>query len=135
MKINFDVIKKYFPLLLKIVAAFIMLQTLFFKFTGAQESIDLFSKLAGDNEIFMRIGTGIFELIASILLFVPKKTWLGALLATGLMSGAIISHLTILGIDHNNDGGGLFICAIIVFVISGILVVLHKKELPFFNFR
>ena len=79
------------------------LQTLFFKFTGAQESIDLFTTIAGENEAAMRIGTGVIELIGSILLFIPKRTWLGALLAAGTMGGAIMSHLTILGIEHNGD--------------------------------
>ena len=63
---------------LKTIAAVIMLQTLFYKFSGAQESIDLFTKLAGENEAFMRIGTGILELVASILIFISKTTWLGA---------------------------------------------------------
>lgn len=58
---------------IKIIAATIMLQTLFYKFTGAQESLDLFTKLAGENEGFMRIGTGVLEFIASILLFIPKR--------------------------------------------------------------
>lgn len=125
--------KKYFPLVLKITAAFIMVQTLIFKFTGAQESIDLFTKVAGENEAFIRIGTGIMELIASILLFIPKKTWLGALLTVGLMSGAIMSHLTKIGIEHNNDGGTLFTMAIITFICGGILLFLNKKQLPFIN--
>ena len=86
--------KKYLPLVLKLIAAIIMLQTLFFKFSGAQESIDLFTKVAGENEQLMRIGTGVLELIASILLFIPKKVWLGAGLTVGLMGGAIFSHLT-----------------------------------------
>ena len=123
--------KKYIPLILKLVAAVIMLQTLFFKFTGADESIELFTKLAGENEALMRIGTGVIELIASILLFVPKRTWLGALLAIGTMSGAIFSHLTILGIEHNNDKGALFIMAIVTLVASGILLLQHKKDIPF----
>lgn len=123
--------KKYLPLILKLIAAVIMLQTLFFKFSGAQESIDLFTTIAGENEAFMRIGTGVVELIASILLFVPKRTWLGAFLAVGTMGGAIMSHLTILGIEHNNDGGALFISAIVTFVASGILLVLNKKDIPF----
>lgn len=123
--------KKYIPLLLKLIAAVIMLQTLFFKFSGAQESIDLFTKIAGENEALMRIGTGVVELIASVLLFIPKRTWLGALLAAGTMGGAIMSHLTILGIEHNNDGGALFISAIITLIASGILLVLYKKDIPF----
>ena len=123
--------KKYFLLLLKIVAAFIMLQTLFFKFTGAQESIELFTKLAGENEAVMRIGTGVLELITSILLFVPKKIWLGAILTIGLMGGAIMGHLTQLGIVHNNDGGALFICAVITLIAGVILLFLNRKDIPF----
>ena len=122
--------KKYIPLILKLVAAAIMLQTLFFKFTGAQESIDLFTKIAGENEALMRIGTGVVELIASILLFVPKTTWLGALLGAGTMAGAVISHLTILGIEHNNDGGTLFILAIVTLLASGILLIQNRKDIP-----
>lgn len=72
--------KKYLTIILKLVAAAIMLQTLFLKFTGAQESMDLFTKIAGENEADMRIGTGVIELIASVLLFIPKLTWIGALL-------------------------------------------------------
>tara|TARA_R110002073_G_scaffold8207_7_gene45915 strand:+ start:25936 stop:26325 length:390 start_codon:yes stop_codon:yes gene_type:complete len=123
--------KKHIPLILKLVAAIIMLQTLFFKFTSAQESIDLFTKIVGENEAYMRIGTGLIELIASILLFIPKRTWLGAILATGTMFGAVISHFTILGIEHNNDSGALFTSAIIVFVIGLILLIKNKKDIPF----
>lgn len=122
---------KYIILVLKIVAAFIMLQTLYFKFTGAQESIDLFTKLAGENEAFMRIGTGVLELIASVLLFIPNKTWLGAGLGFGLMSGAIMSHLTLLGIEHNNDGGALFTSAIITFIAGAIILWNERKDIPF----
>ncbi|WKD87044.1 hypothetical protein KCTC32516_02424 [Polaribacter huanghezhanensis] len=123
--------KKIFPIVLKLIAAFIMVQTLYFKFSGAQESIDLFTKIAGENEAIMRFGTGTLELIASILLFIPKKTWLGALLTIGLMSGAIVSHLTILGIEFNGDGGALFISAVITFLSAVILLILNKKEIPF----
>lgn len=127
--------KKYIPLILKLVAAVIMLQTLFFKFTAAQESIDLFTKIAGENEALMRIGTGVIELIASILLFVPKRTWLGAGLAAGTMFGAIVSHLTILGIEHNGDSGALFISAIVTFVVSTILLIQNRKDIPFIGTR
>ncbi len=123
--------KKYFPLILKLVAAIIMLQTLFFKFSGAQQSIDLFTEIAGENQAYMRIGTGIIELIASVLLFIPKRTWLGALLALGTMTGAIMSHITILGIVHNDDGGALFIGAVVTFLASLILLILHRKDIPF----
>lgn len=122
--------KKYILLILKLVAAVIMLQTLFFKFTGAQESIDLFTTIAGENEAAMRIGTGVIELIASILLFIPKRTWLGALLAAGTMSGAVMSHLTILGIEHNGDSGALFIMAITTLISSVILLLINRKDIP-----
>lgn len=125
----------YFSFLLKIVAAFIMLQTLFFKFSAAQQSIDLFTTIAGEYEAFMRIGTGILELIASFLLFIPKKTWLGALLTIGLMGGAMLSHLTILGIVHNNDGGVLFAAAAVTFLSGAILLILNKKNIPFIGER
>jgi len=121
---------KYLLFSLKLIAAVIMLQTLYFKFTGAQQSIDLFTKVAGENEIFMRIGTGIVELIAAILLFIPKTTWLGALLAIGLMFGAIFSHLTILGIEFNNDNGLLFYSAVITFILSGFIFYNERKTLP-----
>ncbi|WP_272148955.1 DoxX family membrane protein [Tenacibaculum aiptasiae] len=123
--------KKYLPLILKLIAAIIMLQTLFFKFSGAQESIDLFTKLAGENEASMRIGTGVLELIASILLFIPKKTWLGAILTVGLMGGAIMGHLTKLGIEHNNDGGALFISAVVTLIAGIILLIINRKDIPF----
>ena len=113
--------------IIKIIAALIMLQTLFYKFTGAQESVDLFTKLVGKNEAVMRISTGILEFIASILLFIPKKIGLGALLTIGLMGGAILSHLTKIGIEHNNDGGLLFGAAIFTFA-SGIIILLSERN-------
>lgn len=122
--------KKYLLPILKIVAAVIMLQTLFYKFSGAQESVELFTKLAGENEAYMRIGTGILELIASILLFVPKATWLGALMTIGLMSGAVMGHLTKLGISHNNDGGLLFGAAIFILIVGLVVLFKERKNIP-----
>ena len=128
-------IKKYSPLILKIVISIILIQTLFFKFSGAQESVDLFTKIVGEDEATMRIGTGILELIASILLFIPKRTWLGAILAFSIMGGAIMSHLTIIGIEHNNDNGALFSSAIIVLIFSFILLCLNLKSIPFISHK
>lgn len=127
------VMSKYLTLFLKIVAAFIMVQTLFFKFSGAQESVNLFTQIAGKHESILRILTGVIELIASILLFIPKKTWLGAILTIGVMAGAITTHLTKIGISYNNDGGTLFIMAVITFSIGIILFLSHKKDSPFMN--
>lgn len=80
----------------RIVIAVILLQTLFFKFTGAEESKYIFTTLMGENETVGRIGSGVVELVAVILLFIPQTTWLGAFLALGTMSGAIFSHLSTL---------------------------------------
>jgi putative oxidoreductase len=80
----------------RVVAAAISLQTLFFKFTAAPESVYIFTKVG--VEPWGRIGSGIAELIAAILLFVSGLTWLGAAVALGIMGGAVLSHLTVLGI-------------------------------------
>ena len=114
--------------LLRLVVAVILLQTLFFKFTGASESVYIFSTLGA--EPWGRIGSGIVELIASILLLVPATTTIGAALALGVISGAIVSHLTILGIEVQGDGGLLFILALIVFVASAAILVLRRAEIP-----
>ncbi|MFN0069843.1 MAG: DoxX family protein [Limisphaerales bacterium] len=113
---------------LQIVSALIMAETLFFKFTAAPESVYIFSTLG--MEPYGRIGTGIVELIASILLLIPSLVWLGAGLGLGLMSGAIMSHLTQLGIVVLNDGGRLFIYAMIVFISCCILLILNRKQIP-----
>lgn len=115
----------------RIVVAIILLQTLFFKFTGAEESKYIFSTLMGaENEWIGRIGSGVVELIAAILILYPATTWLGALIALGTISGAIFSHLTKLGIVIKDDGGLLFTLAIVVFVCSAILLFIHRKAVP-----
>ncbi len=99
-------------LLPNLIAAIILLQTLFFKFSGAPESVYIFSTLG--MEPVGRIGSGVAELVAVILLLWPGRSWLGALLALGVMAGAIVSHLTILGVDVQGDGGLLFGLALTV---------------------
>jgi len=115
---------------LRILAAVIMLQTLFYKFSGAAESIYIFSKLG--IEPWGRIGTGIGELIASVLLLIPATTVLGAILGLGLMSGAIFFHLTKLGIIVQDDSGQLFIYAVLVFLSCLILVWMSRNQLLHF---
>lgn len=112
----------------RIAAAIILLQTLFFKFTAAPESVYIFTKVHG--EPWGRIGSGVLELIAAVLLLFPRTVWAGALLALGVMAGAILSHLTVLGIEVMNDGGLLFMLALIVFCTSAIALVLHRAQLP-----
>lgn len=115
----------------RIVIAVILLQTLFFKFTGAEESKYIFTTLMGENEAVGRIGSGVVEFVAVVLLFIPQTTWLGAFLALGTMSGAIFSHLTKLGIVVKDDGGLLFILAIVVFILSLVVLFINRKEIPF----
>ena len=113
--------------ILRLTAAVIMLQTLFFKFTGNEESVYIFSTLG--MEPWGRIGTGVFELIASILILWPRTTAFGALLALGLMSGALFFHITKLGIEIKSDGGQLFVYALIVFICSAILLYVYQGQL------
>ena len=121
-------IKTIFTWALRIAAAVILLQTLFFKFTGAPESIYIFSKIG--LEPWGRIGSGVAELIAAILILFPPTTWLGAGLALAVMAGAIFSHLTILGIVVMDDGGLLFGLALAVAVCSVVLLFLQRRRLP-----
>lgn len=113
---------------LRITAAVILGQTLFFKFAAAPESVYIFTKVGA--EPWGRIGSGIVELVSALLLLTPRFTWLGSVIALGVMAGAIFSHLTILGIEVQGDKGLLFALAIIVFVASAFNLVLHRTEIP-----
>jgi hypothetical protein len=118
---------------LQLVVAAILFQTLFFKFAGAEESKYIFSTLG--LEPWGRIGSGVVELIAVILLLIPSTVTIGAILALGVISGAIMSHLTKLGIVVKDDGGLLFILAITVFVSSAIILFLRRDEIPVIGSR
>jgi hypothetical protein len=113
----------------RLTAAIILLQTLFFKFTGAPESVYIFTKVG--LEPWGRYGTGTVELIAALLLFSSCLCWLGALLALAVISGAIVSHLTVLGIVVQDDHGLLFALALAVFVTSAVTAFLHRRQIPF----
>jgi len=114
--------------IVKLIAVIILVQTLFFKFTGAEESVYIFTKMGA--EPFGRIGSGIVELIASILILIPRTTLLGALMVLGTMTGAIFSHLLVLGIVVKDDGGTLFALAIITFICCAILIYNQKNKIP-----
>ena len=113
----------------RIIAAVILLQTLFFKFSGAEESVYVFTKVG--MEPWGRYATGVVELIAAILLLSRCHAWIGATLAMGVMSGAIVSHLTVLGIVVKDDGGLLFALALTVFATSGVVAFIHRRQIPF----
>lgn len=110
----------------RLVAAVIMLQTLYFKFLGQPESIYIFSTLG--VEPWGRIGSGIVELIASTLILIPRTSWIGAGLGLGVMAGAIGAHLTILGIDVQGDGGYLFFLASAVAASTSIILFLTRQQ-------
>ena len=115
---------------LQAVVAVILLQTLFFKFTGAPESVYIFSKIGA--EPWGRIASGVFELVAAALLLIPRTVVVGAVLSLGVISGAIISHLTQLGValTEVGDRGELFALAVVVFVGSAAVLFIRRGELP-----
>src|SRR5215831_14193294 len=112
----------------RVAAAVILLQTLFFKFTAAPESVYIFTKVG--LEPWGRIGSGVAELIAAILILIPPTTWLGAGLALAAMAGAIVSHLTVLGIVVMDDGGLLFGLSLAVAACSIVLLFLQRRRVP-----
>ena len=115
----------------RLAVAVILFQTLFFKFTGAEESKYIFSTvLSPELEAYGRIGSGVVELLAVFLILLPRTAWLGALLSLSTITGAIFSHLTKLGIEVKGDGGLLFALAVAVFILSAIVLMLHRREVP-----
>ena len=113
---------------LQVLVAVILLQTLFFKFTAAEESVYIFTKVGA--EPWGRLGSGVLELIAAAMLLTPSLVAYGAILTVGLMSGAILSHLTILGIDVKGDGGLLFGLAVTCFIGSLVVLALRRASIP-----
>jgi putative oxidoreductase len=108
------------------VAALILLQTLYFKFSASDESVYIFSTVG--LEPWGRIGIGVLELVAAVLLLINATAWIGAVLAAGLMTGAIVMHLTMLGIEVKEDGGYLFILAVVVLLCSLVVLWLNKER-------
>ncbi len=113
---------------LQITVALILFQTLFFKFTAAEESVYIFRTLG--MEPWGRIGSGVAELVAVLLLLHPRTAALGAILSLGVIFGAILSHLTRLGIVVKNDGGLLFGLAVAVFIGSAAILYIRRTQVP-----
>jgi putative oxidoreductase len=114
----------------QLVVAGILLQTLFFKFSGAEESVYIFTTVGA--EPWGRIGSGALELVAAVLLLTPALVPYGAILTIGLMAGAIVSHLTLLGIEVKGDGGLLFGLALVAFLGSVVILFLRRGQIPLF---
>jgi uncharacterized membrane protein YphA (DoxX/SURF4 family) len=121
------IVKSIVYWLVKLIPAIILLQTLFFKFSASPESVYIFTTVG--IEPWGRILTGCVELIAAVLLLVPRFSFYGAFLAAGVMFGAIISHFTILGIEIMDDGGLLFLYAMLVFVFSLVVIYIEKQKI------
>lgn len=116
---------KYLIWILRIISAFILIQSTYFKLSGAPESIELFNAIGfGDTG---RIALGVLELIAGFLLVTPKWSHWGAILCVGILAGAIMTHLTKIGIEFNNDGGALFGMAVVGFLCSAVLTFYNRK--------
>ena len=116
---------------LRLIVAVILLQTLYYKFGAHEDSVYIFTTLG--LEPHGRIGIGVMELIASILILWKRTIWAGALLTVGLMAGAIFSHLTQLGIEVKGDGGQLFYMAVGTWVLSLVILWSERKQIPFIN--
>jgi uncharacterized membrane protein YphA (DoxX/SURF4 family) len=115
------------------LSALIMVQSLFFKFSAAPESVYIFEKTGlGDAG---RIGTGVAELIASVLLLIPATAWLGALLGLGIISGALLAHLTVLGIEVQDDSGYLFFLGLVVFFSCLGVLWIRRAQIPVLGAR
>ena len=120
--------KKYGILVLRIVVAGILIQTLRFKLTGHPESVYIFTQVG--LEPYGRIGIGIVELISGILLLINRTVWLGAGITVGVIGGAVMMHLTSLGIEVQGDGGTLFYMAVFVLIASLIILFTERKSIP-----
>lgn len=121
--------QKILSIVFRIIIAVILVQTLRYKFTAHPDSVYIFTKVG--LEPYGRIAIGVLELIAAILILIPKTIWVGALLTLGIISGAILMHLTSLGIEINGDKGTVFYMAILVFILSLIVLWMNRKSLPF----
>lgn len=114
--------------MLQILAAVILVQTLFFKFTGAEESRFIFETLG--VEPWGRFAAGLAELVAVVLLLIPSTAAVGGALGLAIIAGAIGAHLTKLGIAVKGDGGLLFGLACTVFVCCAGVLIIRRSELP-----
>ena len=116
-------------LVLRLVIAAILIQTLRFKFTAHPDSVYIFTQVG--MEPYGRLGIGVIELIAAVLLLIPRTIWLGAILTAGVLSGAVFFHLTTLGIEVNGDGGGLFYMGLATFILNLVVLWQERQAIPF----
>lgn len=120
--------KKYIFIVLRVIIAITLIQTLRFKLTGHPDSMYIFSKVG--LEPYGRIGIGLMELLAGILLLIPRTVWLGASITAGIIGGAVLMHLTVLGIDVKGDNGLLFYTAVFILLSALCLLWFYRKDIP-----
>lgn len=122
--------QKYLSWIFQLIASVILIQTLFFKFSGAAESVYIFTRMGA--EPWGRLASGVFEAIAGILLLIPSTITIGAILSAGVISGAIFSHLFVLGISlpEVGDNGELFSLALLVLISNLIVLFIRRKSIP-----
>ena len=115
----------------QIIAAAILAQTLFFKFTYAPETRLIFERLGGRPAA---TAAGVMELVCAVLLLLPRMAIFGALLSLGVIAGAIGTHLFVIGIDvvdpatGRGDGGLLFGLAVAIAALSLVILALRRQE-------
>jgi len=115
-------------LVCRIIIAVILVQTLWFKFSAHPDSVYIFTQVG--MEPYGRIGIGVMELIASILILIPRTIWLGAGLVLGIIGGAIMMHLSQLGVEVNGDSGKLFYMGVLTFILSLIVLFYDRRNVP-----
>jgi hypothetical protein len=142
-----SIIRKYAPAAISIFAAIVFLDSLRYKFTDHPKTQEIFGRLDGwasslglpglfgHTGLFSQYVIGSAELAASTLLLVGRAprfarlNAVGALIGLAIMTGAVSFHLfTPLGIDPNNDGGGLFAAAVTIWLSAVALLILRRNE-------
>ncbi|MDA1260935.1 MAG: DoxX family protein [Planctomycetota bacterium] len=119
--------------LFQLAAAAILAQTLWFKFSSAPEAVHIFSTLG--MEPWGRFLTASVEAVAVVLLLMPATAAIGGLVSVGTMSGALLSHFTVLGIEVQGDGGTMFALAWVVLACGALTAWLRRAQLPFIGRR
>ena len=123
-----NIMKSKSLLVCRIIIAVILVQTLWFKFSAHPDSVYIFTQVG--MEPYGRIGIGVMELIASILILIPRTIWLGAGLVLGIIGGAIMMHLSQLGVEVNGDSGKLFYMGVLTFILSLIVLFYDRRNVP-----
>jgi uncharacterized membrane protein YphA (DoxX/SURF4 family) len=112
---------------LRLVPAAILAIAVPAKFIGDPGTVAIFTQLGAEPT--GRVATGVFELVAVVLLLVPGVTIYGALFTAGLMSGAILSHLAVLGVAPDGDPS-MFVMAAVAFMAASSTVWHRRREIP-----